>query len=239
MFSITAPRVAVRPAVPWYLRWSGLILLSVVVVIATRSAYDFGLRFAGFEHSEADSEQQRLSAENGRLQQENAELRANLAQSERQRQIDHSAYDDLGQQVKTLGDQNAALKEDLAFFETLMPAGGKEGGISINRFKIDPGTLPGEYHYRLLVMQTGRRAANFQGNLQLVVSLHQDNGNSVMTLPPEGAAQDSQPYRLNFRFYQRVEGVFRVAPGAEVKGVQVRVFESGSNDPKLIQSATP
>jgi hypothetical protein len=68
-----------------------------------------------------------------------------------------------------------------------------------------------------------------------VVNLHQDNENLVITLPQ--AAQDVQAYRLNFRFYQRVEGMFSVAPGAQVKGVQVRVFENGSADPKLIQSA--
>ncbi len=236
MFGISAPRVAIRPAVPWYLRWLGLILLSVVLIVATRAAYNFGMRFAGFEQNEADRERQRLSDDNVRLQRENAGLQSSLAQSERQRQIDHSAYDDLGKQVTALSNENAALKEDLAFFETLMPASGKEGGVTINRFKIETGALPGEYHYRLLVMQSGRRAGNFQGSLQLVVNLHQDNGNLVMTLPPQGA-QDVQSYRLNFRFYQRVEGMFRVSPGAEVKGVQVRVFENGSKDPKLIQSA--
>jgi len=236
MFGITAPRVAIRPAMPWYLRWFGMLVLAVVVVTVARAAYDFGLRFAGFEHSEAASEQQRLTEENTRLQQENAELRANLAQSERQRQIDHVAYDDLGQQVKTLSNENAGIKEDLAFFETLMPAGGKEGGVTINRFRVDTGALPGEYRYRLLVMQTGRRTSNFQGSLQLVVDLQQDNAKQVMTLPPQGA-EDQSPYRLNFRFYQRVEGIFHVAPGTEVKGVQVRVFESGDKEPKLIQSA--
>jgi len=114
-----------------------------------------------------------------------------------------------------------------------MPASGKEGSVTINRFKVETGTLPGEYQYQLLVMQTGRRAGNFQGSLQLVVNLHQDNENLVITLPPQAA----QAYRLNFRFYQRVEGMFSVAPGAQVKGVQVRVFENGSADPKLIQSA--
>jgi hypothetical protein len=236
MFGISAPHVAIRPAVPWYLRWLGLILLSIVLMVATRAAYNFGMRFAGFERNEADSERQRLSDDNVRLQRENAGLQNSLAQSERQRQIDRSAYEDLGNQVKAISNENAGLKEDLAFFETLMPASGKEGSVTINRFKVETDTLPGEYHYQLLVMQTGRRAGNFQGSLQLVVNMHQDNENLVITLPPQGA-QDVQAYRLNFRFYQRVEGMFSVAPGAQVKGVQVRVFENGSADPKLIQSA--
>jgi cell division protein FtsL len=237
MFGISAPRVTVHAAIPWYWRWLGMIVLALVIVIVAHAAYDFGLRFAGFEHGEADRERQQLSTENSRLQQENAELRGSLAQSERQRQIDHVAYDDLGQQVKALSNENASLKEDLAFFETLMPAGGKEDSVTINHFKIENDGLPGEYHYRLLIMQTGRRTNNFQGSLQLVVNLQQDSEKLVMTLPPAGA-QDVQSYQLNFRFYQRIDGVFRVTPGAEVKGVQVRVFENGSKDPKLIQTAS-
>jgi len=42
---------------------------------------------------------------------------------------------------------------------------------------------------------------------------------------------------LNFRFYQRVEGTFRVAPGTVVKGMQVRVLEGDSKEPRLTQQA--
>ena len=51
----------------------------------------------------------------------------------------------------------------------------------------------------------------------------------------EGDKAD-KAYKLNFRFYQRVEGTFRVDAGAVVKSMQVRVFENGSNAPKLTQA---
>ena len=41
---------------------------------------------------------------------------------------------------------------------------------------------------------------------------------------------------MNFRFYQRVEGTFRIDADAVVKSMQVRVFENGSNEPKLTQA---
>ena len=56
-----------------------------------------------------------------------------------------------------------------------------------------------------------------------------------MLLPADGEQAD-RVYKLNFRFYQRVEGSFRVAPGAVVKSMQVRVFENGSKEPKLTQA---
>lgn len=236
MFGISAPRMAVRAAIPWYWRWLGLIALALVILMLSRVAYDFGKKFAGFDQSEADREAQRLGDSNARLQQELAQARGQLAQGERQLQMERATYGDLVKQMKALTEENATLKEDLAFFQTLMPSGGKEGGVAINRFLVQNDALPGEYRYRLLLTQTGQRSKDFQGSLQFVVNLQQDNRKVVMTLPAEDD-KDSRGFKLNFRFYQRIEGTFRVAPNAVVKSMQVRVFESGSREPRLTQTA--
>ncbi len=236
MFGISAPRMAVRTAVPWYWRWLGLIVLALVIMMFSRTAYDFGKKFAGFDQSEADSEVQRLTVANGKLEQEVARLSGNLAQMERQMQIQSATYDDLVKQVKALTDENAGLKEDLAFFQTLMPSGGKEGGVAVNRFLVQNDALPGEYRYRLLLTQTGQRSKDFQGRVQFVVNLQQDSKKTVLSLPAEDD-KDARGFTLNFRFYQRVEGTFRVAPGTVVKSMQVRVFEGDGKEPKLTQAA--
>ena len=236
MFGISAPRIAVRAAIPWYWRWLGLVALALVILVLARATYDFGKQFAGFDQSEADREVQQLSASNSKLQQEIGEIRGQLAQGERQLQMERATYADLVKQMKALTGDNAGLKEDLAFFQTLMPSGGREGGVAINRFLVQNDALPGEYHYRLLLTQTGQRNKDFQGTLQFVVNLQQDSKKVVMTLPSE-SDKESKGFKLNFRFYQRIEGTFRVAPGAVVKSMQVRVFENGVSEPKLTQTA--
>ncbi len=236
MFGISAPRMAVRAAIPWYLRWLGIAGLAVVILLISRATYDFGKQFAGFDQSEADSEMQRLRAQNVKLQQEVDLTGGRIAQGERQLQIERATYADLVKQMKALADENAALKEDLAFFQTLMPSGGKEGGVAVNRFLVQNDALPGEYRYRLLITQTGQRSKDFQGSLQFVVNLQQDNKKVVMTLPAD-SDQEGKGFKLNFRFYQRIESTFRVAPNAVVKNIQVRVFENGSSEPKLTQTA--
>ena len=216
MFGISAPRMAVRAAIPWYLRWIILISLALVILFMSRAAYDFGKKFAGFDQSEADSEVQRLGESNAKMQQEFARMRGELAQSERILQMERATYADLVKQMKALTEENAALKEDLAFFQTLMPSGGKGGGVAVNRFLVQNDALPGEYRYRLLVTQTGQRSKDFQGSMQFVVNLQQDNKKFVMTLPAEDD-QEGRGFKLDFRFYQRVEGTFRVGAGAVVK----------------------
>ena len=236
MFGISAPRVAVRTAVAWYWRWLGLIALAVVIMMFSRTAYDFGKKFAGFDQSEADQELQRLTEAKAKLEQEVAQISGNLAQIERQMQIERATYTDLVKQVKALTEENASLKEDLAFFQTLMPSGGKEGGVAVNRFMVQNDALPGEFRYRLLLTQTGQRSKDFQGRLQFVVNLQQDGKKTVMTLPADDD-KEGRAFKLNFRFYQRVEGTFRVTPGTVVKGMQVRVLEGDSKEPRLTQQA--
>ena len=236
MFGISAPRMAVRAAIPWYWRWAGLLTLALAILLLARVTYDFGRKFAGFDQGEANQEVQRLADSNAKMQQELAQLRGQLAQGERQLQMQDATYVDLVKQMKALTAENAALKEDLAFFQTLMPSGGKEGGVAINRFLVQNDAQPGEYRYRLLLTQTGQRSRDFRGNLKFVVNLQQDSKKVVMTLPAEDD-KEGESFKLNFRFYQRIEGAFRVAPNAVVKSMQVRVFEEGSNEPSLTQTA--
>jgi hypothetical protein len=43
---------------------------------------------------------------------------------------------------------------------------------------------------------------------------------------------------LTFKYFRRVEGTFRVNPKAKVESVQVRVYETGSNQPRATHSVT-
>lgn len=230
-FGIDAPRLAVRPHMPWYWRWSGVVAGGALVTVVAWFTYDFGLEYAGFRQGEAVRLRAQLD-ETVRLQQaELAELNAKIAAAERQLQIERATFGDLGRQVKSLAQENATLKEDLAFFHSLT-ATGKEGAISVNRFRLTPETVPGEYRYQLLLVQTGERAKEFHGRLQFVLNLHQDGRKVVLMLPedPKGASKE---YQVSFKLFQRIEGMFRVAPDATVKSLQVRVFEGNSNTPKL------
>lgn len=234
-FGIAAPRVAVHTQTPWYLRWGLIIGAFGVLLVVAFVTYDLGRSLAGFQSGKAAAEQARLSEELTHMQDENLELRSQLAAIEGQMQIERATHGNLAGQMKTLTDENALLKEDLAFFQTLMTSSGDAvGGISINRFRVRPDALPGEYRYQLLVVQSRTRSKEFQGKLQLVVDLESDGQAQVLVLPKSGEKAD--PYNLNFKFYHRVEGVFHVPADAKIKRVQVRVLENGTEAPKSSQT---
>src|SRR3970040_1874623 len=134
-FGIFAPRVAVRAHVPWYWRWLGYITLGGLMVGVGWTTYEYGMELAGFRQSEAPRAIAQMSEEIQNRDARIIELRAQVAAAERQLQIDRATYGDLGRQVKLLAEENATLKEDLGFFQSLMASGEKEMGLNTKRFR--------------------------------------------------------------------------------------------------------
>ncbi len=216
------------------MRWIVLAVAMACMLIVAWYTYDKGRSLAGFQSGRAAAEVARLSEQVTHLRDENDEMRSQIAAMERQMQIENATHGNLANQMKALTDENALLKEDLAFFQTLMTANGDApGGVSINRFRVRADTLPGEYRYQLLLVQSRTRSREFQGKLQLIVDMVQDGQPHVLVLP---RGEEKGPYHLSFKFYQRVEGVFHVPPEATVKRVQVRVLENGTESPKSSQT---
>lgn len=231
-FGISAPRVAVRAHIAWYWRWLVLVSVAVLAVSVGWATFDPAAVLPGFGRVEVGASAERSKELLAREQQELADLRSRAAAAERQLAIERATYEDLARQIKMLTEQNAALKDDLAFFQSLMTAGGGAAGVMIDRFKLHKEIMPGEYRYRLFLVQTGQRDRNFEGRLQMVVNLSENERTTALAVPPEGD-RDAKEYRLNFKFFQRVEGTFKVSPDAVVKSLQVRVYEAGSKTPRL------
>lgn len=232
-FGISAPKMTVRTHVAWYWRWLGMVLLASLSLALALWIYDAGRRFAGFDRSEIEQEVKTLRESSARLEAEAEQLRAVANASESRLNIEQSAQTQLALQVKTLEEENRRLKEDLAFFENLGPATNK---LSINRFTVQKDVLPGEYRYRLLVLLGGAaRDRQFQGGLQLVVNVQSQGRNGMIVLPDRSQAENNN-FRLNFKYFQRVEGTFRVPDQSKIRSVQVRVMEQGSNHVSAEQS---
>ncbi len=236
-FSISAPRLAVHPHLPWYVRWLLAVPLVVLAGWLVWWAYDSGLQLAGFHREQAEDALSRMTRQVGELRDENVKLNTRLVDFERQLQMEHAANAEMERQLKALNDEKAHLNEDLAFFQNLTQSGSREENLSIHRLTVERDTLPGEYHCSMLLVQSGQRPKDFRGNLQLVVNIRRDDAKSVVLLP-QPDAQDAAAYQLDFKYYQRVERSFRLPPDAVVEGVQVRVYERGARDPKVKQDAT-
>ncbi len=215
-FSLRAGPVAIRQEL------SGAAWALIGLALALCLTLALGAGYALGRHAQPTGGVQPLAAAE-------SETPLRPAALERQLEIEHATQANLSAQLKAQADENALLKEDLAFFQTLgLGRRDAAGAVRINRLRVEPQALPGELRYRFLLVHTRSRGPGFEGRLELVVDLEQEGRTQVLVLP---ARRESPGYTLSFRLYQRIEGTFNVPRAAVVKRVQVRVFENGGDTP--------
>lgn len=238
-FGIAAPRVAVHSHIPWYWRWIGIAVLLGISAASAAWIYDAGRRYAGFESGEVHQELSKLQGELSAASAELERLRAITNAADSRLSIERTAQQKLALQIRALEQENARVREELATFEGMLSSEARNvASLSIYRFRVEPDVLPGEYRYRLLLLTPStRRERDFSGRLELVVSL-QEGGQSAMMSFPEPADAGAAAFRLAFKYFRRVEGTFRVNPKAKVESVQVRVYETGTNQPRATHTVS-
>ena len=239
-FGISAPRLAVRPHVSWYVRWTVTLPFALIAGWAVWWAYDSGLELAGFHRSKAEQELSQLRDQVAALKAENAKLITQAASYERQAQMEHATNLETAKQLKTLNEEYTRAQEDLAFFQNLSLTDTRDGGLVIYRLQLEHDTLPGEYRYRMLLVRSGQmRAKEFKGSLQLLVNVQHHGEKKVIIFPQESSVPETAPvdpaYQIKFKYYQRIERSFQLPPDMLLENAQVRIFEEGMREPRIKQ----
>jgi hypothetical protein len=213
--TISAPRMAVRSAMPWPLRWAAAATVLGFCAAISLWAFEFGKTIAGLETG-AKEELVRLRDEVGKLRQERDKAQSVFNTSASLLTAERAAQERLAMQIKALEGENRALRDDLGFFEKLIPTSGREGvAIRALQAEVLGGT---QLKWQVLVIQPAKNANEFRGNLEMSI-VGTLNGKPWMMPMPGGA----QP--LQFRQYRRIEGMVDLPPLAVVKNVSARILE--------------
>ncbi|WP_422845373.1 DUF6776 family protein [Acidovorax sp. M2(2025)] len=213
--TISAPRVAIRSAMPWPVRWMVLAVMLGLCGAVALWAFEFGKSIAGLDRVSRD-ELVQLRAEVARLRSEGQEQQTVAHTAGSLLAAERAAKESLVAQVRQLEADNRTLREDLGFFEKLIPAA-KSEGLAIRSLQAE--VLGGmQLRWQVLVIQAARNAPEFNGRLELVLAGTLDGKPWTQSQPTS-----SQP--LQVRQYRRVEGVVDLPPNAVVKTVTARVLE--------------
>ncbi len=216
--TISAPRVAIRSALPWPFRWMALAVVFGFCAAVALWAFEFGKSIAGLDTVSRD-ELLKLRAEVARLRDEGNEQQTVAHTAESLLVAERAAKESLMAQVRQLESDNRTLREDLGFFEKLLPAASGDG-LAIRGLQAE--VLGGmQLRWQVLVIQAARNAPEFNGKLELVLSGTQDGKAWTQIQPPQG-----QP--LQVKQYRRIEGVLNLPANAVVKTVTARVLDGAS-----------
>jgi hypothetical protein len=214
--------MAVRSALPWPLRWAMLAIVLGFCAAIALWAFEFGKDIAGLDGG-AREDLLRARAMIASLNTELATLReardkaqsiantaATLLTSEK------VAQEKLATQNRQLEADNLRLRDDLGFFEKLIPAGGAENLLIRGlQAEVKSGR---QVRWQVLVIQSAKNAAEFNGRLELSFTGTLNGKPWTGNLPEGGQA-------IKLRQYGRLEGLFELPAQVVLKGVSAKVLE--------------
>ncbi|QKO20451.1 DUF6776 family protein [Rhodoferax sp. BAB1] len=220
--TVSAPRMSVRSALPWPFRWIGAAVVLGFCAALGLWAFEFGKEIAGIDDGRIEY-LARLERDVADLQQE-----LEIMKEERNKALslantsttlmtaEKAAQERLSTLNKQLEVDNQRLRDDLGFFEKLIPTVGTEAlAIRGLQAEVQDGR---QVKWQVLVIQPLKNAPEFSGRLEISFTGLQAGRPWVATLP-------GGPQTIKLRQYARAEGVFDLPPQTLVKGVSVKVMD--------------
>lgn len=213
--TVSAPRMAVRSALPWPFRWAMLAVMFGFCAAIALWAFEFGKVIAGV-HSDANDEVVALRAEVEKIQNERdrAQLVANTSQT--LITAGQAAQEQLQTRNRQLEQDILGLRDELGFFEKLIPMDGADG-IAVRGLQAELGD-DRRLKWRVLLIQPQKNAAEFQGDLELKLV-------GLLAGKPWQMLAADKPQAIRFARSGRFQGFVDVPAQAVVKRIAVRVLE--------------
>ena len=217
--------MAVHSAMPWPFRWAIFAIVLGFCAAISLWAFEFGKDIAGLDGG-AKEELTRVRAELVTARSELAEVKderdraqsvANTADA--LLTTEKAAQQRLLAQVKQLETESHSLRDDLGFFEKLIPAASGEGvAIRGLQAELKDG---GKLKWQVLVIQSNKNPHEFSGRLEMSFT-------GFLNGKPWSAALPGGAQVIELRQYGRIEGEFEVPAQVVVKGLTAKVLDGAA-----------
>jgi hypothetical protein len=178
------------------------------------------------------------------INEELTELRRSNAAFESELSMREGSQASLTQHAEALEQENVQLKEELIYLQKLVADATREAGAKIQDVRLEP-LANHTYRYRILLVQGGNPKNDFEGTVKLLAAAGKSLPNSASRMVPLEAVPGKNnadtpnlavPLPVKFKYYQRLEGVFRVPEDVKVQEFTVEVFKKGSAAPAVARS---
>lgn len=212
--SVSAPRMIVRSHLPWPVRWAVAALALGFSAALAMWAFETGKGLAGLD-SAAKEELAKLRVEVVQLREDREKALSIANTADSLLKAERTAQDRLAQQLRQTEAENLALKNDLGFFEKLLPAAAGEAALSIRGLQAEVANER-QLRFQLLLLQPGKARPEFSGRYEMTL---------VGTLDGKPWSQPGGAQPLQVKQYRRVEGLIDHPPQALIKTVTVKVTD--------------
>ncbi|MBI1834848.1 MAG: hypothetical protein HYR92_03645 [Burkholderiales bacterium] len=133
---LVSSRMTINQHVPWPIKFAFIAAVIGVGGAIAMWTYDMGRSFA-FGPKFSPEQMTALQDKVASLTEERDKLLATATTIESQQNIEKATQKQLSDQISALSAENNRIKEDLAFFESLMPSANRPQGLTLQKTKVE------------------------------------------------------------------------------------------------------
>ncbi len=201
---------------------------AVLLLAIAGAGYAGGRLFSGLDQSYLAALEEMRTA----LEREGDALRRQRVNLQIEKTVGVQATDALREDIKSLRDEQAKLRQELVFYRSLMAPAKVRRGLQVASFELFA-RRSGSFGYHLLLTQVTNQRARLRGKVWLTVAGELAGEAQVLPLT-ELAEVDGYPLSYRFRYFQDLAGELRLPPGFQP--TEVRVVVEGRGSKKLERS---
>jgi hypothetical protein len=209
------------------LLWRSGVVLALLLVGG--GAYFYGFMAGISENGEARNERDELKASAQHIQHESDALRQQYLNLEQASAVDKQALENVQQTIVGLRENISQLQEDVLFYKQIMSPENAETGLVIGQLDLEATDVPGTIGYKLELKQQGNNENLIGGYANINVLGMRDYQEISIPLSELSVSEQETDIRLEFRYFQNIEGQLVLPPNFEPTKVQILAVAEGAN----------
>lgn len=221
-------KMVVVPYRPWRTWWT-VAGFTVVLVLAVTAAYFFGYYQTLARNGDALAERNALLQQVDRLEEDNTALQDQILNLEQSASVDKQALNSVQATIVSLREQISQLEEDVLFYKQIVSPGNEETGLVIGQLDLVRRDEAGAIRYKLELKQQGSNDNVIVGHVNMNVLGLQEGQEVSIPLRSLSDSIADLDIKLQFRYFQNIEGELSLPAGFEPQKVQILAIAEGAN----------
>lgn len=219
----------VVPYQPWRTAFNWVVII-LIVVSSSAGFYFYGYG-AGIQVSgDAREERDTLLIQMDDMNSQMSFLQQELINTEQASAVDRQALEEVQDTILNFRETIAQLEEDVLYYKKIMSPENNDTGLMIGQLDLVNMNDAGRVRYRLELRQVGNNDNIISGYANVNILGSQDRQEISMPLRSVAVDENQLDIRLQFRYFQNIQGELLLPERFEPLGVQIIAVDEGNDE---------
>ncbi len=219
----------VVPYQPWRTAFNWVVII-LIVVSSSAGFYFYGYG-AGIQVSgDAREERDTLLIQMDDMNYQMSFLQQELINAEQASAVDRQALEEVQDTILNFRETIAQLEEDVLYYKKIMSPENNDTGLMIGQLDLVNMNDAGRVRYRLELRQVGNNDNIISGYANVNILGSQDRQEISMPLRSVAVDENQLDIRLQFRYFQNIQGELLLPERFEPVGVQIIAVDEGNDE---------